>query len=72
VGSPEALGDGYVSFWSLSAGTLANAGDTAVIAFQISLSDPIPEGKDPDTGKQLFSGPGNALPADFGCTITAV
>jgi hypothetical protein len=71
-GAPEALGSGYVSFWRLSAGTLANPGDTAVIAFQVSLSDPIPEGKDPDTGKQIFSGPGNIFPANFGCTIVAV
>jgi hypothetical protein len=71
-GAPEAIGTGYVSFWRLSAGTLANPGDTAVVSLQISLSDVIPEGKDPDTGKQLFAGPGNVLPADFGCTITAV
>jgi hypothetical protein len=70
-GAPEAIGNGYVSFWRLSAGTLANAGDTAVIGFQISLSDPIAEGKDPVTGKQIFAGPGDVLPADFGCTITA-
>lgn len=71
-GAPEVLGDSFVTFWRLSAGTLANAGDTAVVAFQVSLSDPIPEGKDPDTGKQIFSGPGNIFPADFGCLITAV
>src|SRR5262245_12075199 len=70
-GAPEALGDGFVSFWQGSAGTLANAGDTAVLTFQINLSAPIAEGKDPNTGKQLFAGPGDVLPADFGCAITA-
>ena len=72
-GEPEALDPaGYVSFWHLSAGTLASPGDTAVVTFQVSLSDVIPEGKDPNTGKQIFAGPGDAFPANFGCTITAV
>ena len=71
-GEPEAIGEGYVAFWHASAGTLANVGDSAVVTLQISLSDPIPEGKDPNTGKQIFAGPGNVLPANYGCTITAV
>jgi hypothetical protein len=70
--APEAFGDSWISFWYLSVGTLANPGETTVVTMQINLLHRLPEGKDPDTGRQLFSGPGDILPSDFGCTITAV
>jgi hypothetical protein len=55
----------------LSAGTLANAGDTAAVTMQVSLSRKIPVGVDPNTGEQIFAGPGDVLPSDFGCAVTA-
>lgn len=71
-GAPEPISGGWVAFFRLSAGTLANPGDSMVVTMQISLSRKTPQGKDPDTGKQLFSGPGDVLPSGFGCTVTAV
>src|SRR5262245_52086358 len=66
-------GDGfYVSYWRASAGTLASPGDSVSVHFQVALSRAVPEGKDPDTGEHFKAGPGPILPADFGCTITAV
>jgi hypothetical protein len=60
------------STWRAAAGTLAKAGDSVTVHFQINLAQAVPEGKDPDTGQHFKVGPGAVLPADFGCTITAV
>jgi hypothetical protein len=51
---------------------LANPGDTMVLTMQISFRNRIPQGIDPDTGMQIFAGPGEVLQPDFGCTVTAV
>jgi hypothetical protein len=71
-GAPQAVTGGWVTFWNLSVGTLANPGDSAVMTMQVNLSHQIPAGRDPETGRQLFSGPGDLFPSDFGCRITAV
>jgi hypothetical protein len=68
---PVRVADIYLSFLNFSAGTLANGGDSVVVGLQITLAHGIPVGKDPTTGKQLFSGPGDVLP-NVTCTITAV
>jgi hypothetical protein len=60
------------STWRASAGTLANAGDSVTVHFQVNVTHVVSEGKDPDTGQHFKVGPGALLPADFGCTITAV
>jgi hypothetical protein len=70
--APEAVGNAFATFWSAPVGVLAAPGDSVVVSFQVSLSRPVPGGKDPATGRQLFSGPGDILPAGFGCVITAV
>jgi hypothetical protein len=61
----------YLTWWQVSAGTLANPGDSVTINYQITLSRAVPEGKDPDTGQHVKAGPGPVLPADFHCTVTA-
>jgi len=72
-GAPEPVGDAWATFWRAPLGVLSNPGDSFVVELQITLQHPIPGGRDPVTGKQLFSGPGNLLPAGFTtCTITAV
>lgn len=71
-GAPIALKPGGVSWWYSPTKTLANAGDSMSVAIQISLRNRIPQGRDPDTGKQIFAGPDDSLPGDFGCTVTAV
>jgi len=62
---------GYFSSWRASAGTLASPGDSVTVHVQITLARAVPAGKDPDTGRNLKTGPGPLLPGDFGCTITA-
>lgn len=63
----------WLSRWVGSGGTLANPGDTLVVTFQINLTHKVPDGKDPDTNRQIFAGPGDLFPAGFTtCTITAV
>jgi hypothetical protein len=69
--APVLVADLYVSFLDVSVGTLANPGDSVVVGLQITLGHKHPGGKDPTTGKQLFSGPGDILP-NATCTITAV
>ena len=71
-GAPIALHPGGLSWWYSPSETLANAGDSMSVTMQISLVNRIPQGRDPDTGKQIFAGPDDSLPADFGCTVTAV
>jgi hypothetical protein len=61
-----------VSVWSYGAGTLAQPGDQVTITMQINLQHHIPAGKDPDTGKMFFDGPGDVFPPGTSCTITAV
>jgi len=69
--APQALPPFSVSVWLSPVKTLANPGDSMSLTMQISLRNPIPQGRDPDTGKQIFAGPGDALQPDFGCTVTA-
>jgi hypothetical protein len=61
----------WIAPWSLSAGTLANAGDYWAMTMQVSVSRRL-LGANPSAGTRTFVGPGNLLPADFGCTVTAV
>jgi hypothetical protein len=61
----------YVTFWRLSAGTLANPGDSTTLEMQVTVNKAI-TGVDPDTGKPAKFGPGPIFPSDFGCTVTAV
>jgi hypothetical protein len=61
----------YITFWRLSAGTLANPGDSTTLEMQVTLDRQI-TGIDPDTGKPAKFGPGPIFPSDFGCTVTAV
>ena len=70
--APEAVGDAYATFWRVSAGVLAQPGDTATVTLQTNLSHRIPGAKDPDTGKPSFDGPGDLFPENFTCTVTAV
>jgi hypothetical protein len=58
--------------WTYVAGTLTNPGDQLTVTIQINLQHHIPAGKDPDTGKMLFDGPGDVFPPAASCTITAV
>ena len=59
----------YISFWRASAGTLATAGDSTHIDYQVTLNKAIP-GTD-ENGHHTTFGPGPIFPADFGCTVTA-
>jgi hypothetical protein len=70
--SPTRITGGYVSWLYVPVGTLANAGDSVVVQLQINVRHKIPSGKDPLTGKQLFTGPGDLLGPGTSCTITAV
>jgi hypothetical protein len=60
----------WLTPWSLSAGTLANPGDSTTTTMQVSISRRL-LGADPSAGTHTYVGPGNLLPADFGCTVTA-
>jgi len=62
----------WFSVWTYGVGTLAHAGDQVTITMQINLQHHIPAGKDPDTGKMFFDGPGDVFPPATTCTITAV
>jgi hypothetical protein len=58
--------------WAALAGTLASPGDQIVVKAQMAITHKVPDGKDPDTGKQIFAGPGNLFSPGFTtCTITA-
>jgi hypothetical protein len=60
----------YVTWWQLSAGTLAAPGDSTHLDLQVTLSRSI-RTADPNTGKTTKIGPGPLFPSDFGCTVTA-
>jgi hypothetical protein len=60
----------WIAPWALSAGTLANPGDSTTITMQVSVSRRL-LAADPNAGTHEYVGPGNLLPADFGCTVTA-
>jgi hypothetical protein len=65
------ISDNNVTFWLYDTGVVLGAGDTMTVTADVSLSHPIPGGKD-DEGHPLFNGPGSIFGGPITCTITGV
>ena len=59
-----------VSQWLYPTGITLSPGQSMTVTLDITLDHKIPDFKDPDTGKQVFAGPGSVFGGPITCTIT--
>jgi hypothetical protein len=67
---PTQAADGsWSTAWLDPTGITLNSGNSMTVGVSLSVAHKVPGGKDPDTGKQMFDGPGTLFSGT--CTISA-